>query len=198
MATRVGKPNDGRSRCRWCSADPLYIIYHDREWGVPLKDSQALFELLCLEGAQAGLSWLTILKKREGYRRAFAGFDPTKVAQMGSREIARLCKDPGIVRHRQKIEATISNARAYLTLEKRGIAFAGFIWQHAPAKPRRAGATSVVTTPESVALSRSLKGAGFRFVGPTTCYAFMQACGMVDDHEPGCWRAKRSAPRARG
>lgn len=178
---------DGRKRCQWCTGDPLYIRYHDEEWGVPLTDSRALFELLCLEGAQAGLSWWTILSKRENYRRAFHGFDPARMAAMGGRDVNRLLRDAGIVRHRQKIEAAIGNARAYLALEASGQRFSRFLWGFAPAEraPPRSGRT---TSPESEAMSRALKKAGFRFVGATTCYAFMQAAGMVDDHAGDCFR----------
>jgi len=177
-----------KRRCRWCTAEPLYTAYHDEEWGVPLKDSRALFELLCLEGAQAGLSWWTILQKREGYRRAFASFDPHRMAAMGKRDVNRLVLDPGIVRHRLKIEAAIGNARAYLALESQGHAFSEWIWQFAPARRRRAGAEVLTSSPESERMSKALKRAGFRFVGPTICYAYMQAAGLVDDHETGCWR----------
>ena len=179
---------DGRRRCAWCGTEPLYVRYHDEEWGVPLRESRALFELLCLEGAQAGLSWWTILQKRDGYRRAFAQFDPVRVARFGSAAVQRLSRDPGIVRHRQKIEATIANARAYLVLKEQGIDFADFVWRYAsPARAKRRRAP-VALTPQSTALGRALKKAGFAFVGPTICYAFMQASGMVDDHAAGCWR----------
>ena len=180
-----------KKRCHWCTAEPLYTAYHDEEWGVPLKDSRALFELLCLEGAQAGLSWWTILQKREGYRRAFAGFDPVRMAAMGKRDVNRLVVDPGIVRHRLKIEAAIGNARAYLELESQGHSFSDWIWQFAPARRRRGSAEVLTSSPESERMSKALKKAGFRFVGPTICYAYMQAAGMVDDHEPGCWRRGR-------
>ncbi len=189
---------DERPRCRWCTSHPVYIEYHDREWGVPERDSRALFELLCLEGAQAGLSWWTILSKRDRYREVFHGFDPARVAAFGEKDIARLLKDTGIVRHRGKIAAVIGNARAYLALEAGGTRFGDFIWSHAPSA-RGAATPGRSTSPESEALSRALKKHGFRFVGLTTCYAFMQAAGLVDDHEPRCWRrgaGVRSAPRA--
>ena len=179
---------DGRRRCSWCTADPLYQAYHDAEWGVPLHDSRALFELLCLEGAQAGLSWFTILKKREAYRRLFHGFDPKRMAAMGKRDVNRLVADPGIVRHRQKIEAAIGNARAYLALAEQGVEFSDWIWRFAPPKAQRRGPGGRTTSPESEALSKALKRAGFRFVGPTICYAYLQAAGLVDDHDPRCWR----------
>lgn len=187
---------DGYRRCSWCTQDPLYVAYHDTEWGVPLKDARALFELLCLEGAQAGLSWWTILKKREGYRRAFAGFDPVVIVTFGPADLERLIRDPGIVRHRQKIEATIGNARAFLDLTRGGIDFSDWIWQFAPKRrPRRTRA--VTQTPESEALSRALVQAGFRFVGPTICYAYMQAAGLVDDHDAQCWLRARASSGAR-
>ena len=163
---------------------------------MPLRDSRALFELLCLEGAQAGLSWWTILQKRDGYRRAFAGFDPARMARLGARDVARLVADPGIVRHRQKIEAAIGNARAYLALAEAGVEFSDFIWEFAPRRraPRTDGV--VTKTAESDAMSKALKRAGFKFVGSTICYAYMQAAGLVDDHQPGCWRrrTRRAAP----
>ena len=177
-----------RNRCRWCTADPLYVKYHDEEWGVPLHDSQTLFELLCLEGAQAGLSWWTVLQKREGYRRAFQGFNPDIMAVMTSADVDRLMQDKGIVRHRLKIEACVGNARAYLQLVKHLGPFHQWIWQFAP-PVRVTTLDSIPTqTAESLAMSKSLKRAGFRFVGPTICYAFMQAAGLVSDHEVGCWR----------
>lgn len=181
----------GRRRCHWCTSDPLYQAYHDTEWGVPLRDSRALFELLCLEGAQAGLSWLTILRKRDGYRRAFAKFEPSRVAAFTAADVKRLVGDPGIVRHRQKIEATISNARALLALEASGVDFVDWLWAFAPRPARRARARPPTRSAESEAMSKALKKAGFRFVGPTTCYAFMQASGMVDDHDPDCFRSRR-------
>jgi len=186
--TRTGAEPIDRKRCSWCTAHELYRSYHDEEWGVPLRDSRALYELLCLEGAQAGLSWWTILQKREAYRKAFRGFEPARVARMTAKDVDRLVQDPGIVRHRGKIEAVIGNARAYLALESQGVGFADWIWQHAPAKARHGGAAPVTTSPESEVLSKDLKRAGFRFVGPTICYAFMQAAGLVNDHQAGCWR----------
>jgi DNA-3-methyladenine glycosylase I len=178
-----------KTRCSWCLSDPLYIDYHDKEWGVPVHDDTRLFEMLMLEGAQAGLSWLTILKRREGYRRAFADFDAGKIVLFDARKIAALVKDPGIIRHRLKIEATVTNARAFLAVQKEFGRFDRYLWSFAPKK----GSTRrgrVTTTPEAEAMSRDLRKRGFRFVGPTICYAFMQAVGMVNDHAPDCFRAK--------
>jgi DNA-3-methyladenine glycosylase I len=178
-------------RC-WPTSDEGYIRYHDEEWGRPVRDDVRLFEKLCLEGFQAGLSWLTILRKREHFRRAFAGFEPAAVARFGPREVARLLGDPGIVRHRAKIEATIGNARAMEALLEAEGSLARFVWRHEPppaSRPRRltpAALARLTRTPESTALSRALRQRGFRFVGPTTVYAFMQAMGLVDDHLEGC------------
>ncbi len=180
-------------RCGWCGTDPLYVAYHDEEWGVPSHDDTHLFELLTLEGAQAGLSWLTILRKREGYRRAFAGFDLARVARFGKRDIERCLADAGIVRHRGKIESTVGNARAALAVQKEFGTLAKYLWSFVPegrpvvnrwASYRDAPAQ----TEYSRALSRDLLKRGFRFVGPTTCYAFMQAVGIVNDHETSCFR----------
>jgi DNA-3-methyladenine glycosylase I len=169
--------------------DPLYIAYHDLEWGRPVTDERGLFERLCLEGFQSGLSWLTILRKRENFRSAFAGFDPEAVAEFGSRDLARLLKDAGIVRHRGKIEAAIANARGTLALRADGSPLHELVWRHRPKRRKvpRSLADMAPTTPESTALSKELKRAGFRFVGPTTVYAAMQACGVVNDHLAGCF-----------
>lgn len=179
---------DGRTRCWWCGDDPRYMAYHDLEWGVPVHDETRLFEKLCLEGFQAGLSWLTILRKREAFRTGFAGFDPERVAAFDERDIDRLLGDVGIVRHRGKIEATIDNARAYQHLVTDVGSLDAFVWSFAPerhAAPR--GITDILsTTPEATAMSKELKRRGFRFVGPTTAYAFMQSMGLVDDHLVGC------------
>ncbi|MDF0601022.1 DNA-3-methyladenine glycosylase I [Psychromarinibacter sp. C21-152] len=178
-------------RCDWCGSEPIYVAYHDTEWGVPERDGRALWEKLILDGFQAGLSWLTILKKRENFRTAFAGFDPEVVATWGEPEVARLLSDPGIVRHRGKIEATIGNARAYLDIEARE-GFSDFLWTRAggaPVQNRFATMAEVpADTPVSKAISRDLKAAGFRFCGPTIVYAWMQACGMVNDHLVTCPR----------
>jgi DNA-3-methyladenine glycosylase I len=174
-------------RC-WQASDPLYNEYHDKEWGRPVVDERGLLERLCLEGFQSGLSWLTILRKRENFRRAFADFDAETVARFGERDVKRLLGDAGIVRHRGKIEATIANARGTLALREAGTPLNELIWSHRP-KPKAAVKTIwdlPSTTPESVALSKELKRAGFRFVGPTTVYAAMQACGVVNDHIAGC------------
>jgi DNA-3-methyladenine glycosylase I len=179
---------DGRARCWWCGADAGYVAYHDDEWGRPVRDETALYEKLCLEGFQAGLSWLTILRKRPAFRAAFCDFVPERVAAFDDGDVAGLLGDARIVRNRAKIEATITNARALLALHAAGGSLGELVWSHAPA-PRsrpRAAAEVAAVTPESRALSRALKANGFRFVGPTTVYALMQACGVVDDHIAGC------------
>ncbi len=182
-----------RSRCSWCGDDPLYVRYHDTEWGRPLRNDERLFEMLCLEGAQAGLSWITVLRKREGYRRAFAGFDPVKVARFGQKRRAALMQDAGIVRNRLKIAACVTNAKAYLELRKSEGSFARYLWGFAPAVHRRPRGPGDIraTTPESDAMSKDLRKRGFKFVGSTICYAFMQAVGIVDDHQVHCFVAKR-------
>jgi DNA-3-methyladenine glycosylase I len=175
-------------RC-WPATDPLYIAYHDEEWGRPVRDERGLYERLCLEGFQSGLSWLTILRKRENFRQAFADFDPDAVAQFGEREVKRLLADAGIVRHRGKIEATIANARGVLELREAGTPLQDLVWSFAPvgyATPQTT-ADWFAQTAESQALSKRLKTAGFRFVGPTTVWAAMQACGIVNDHLESCW-----------
>jgi DNA-3-methyladenine glycosylase I len=185
---------DGLWRCAWCGTDPLYVAYHDREWGVPLRDDPRLFEMLCLEGAQAGLSWITVLRKREHYRRAFAGFDAGKIARFTPARRARLMHDPGIVRNRLKIEAFVLNARAYLKLREQRESLADLVWGFAPRARRRPRYLDELpaATLESEALSRELKRRGFKFVGPTICYAFMQGVGIVDDHQRRCFRAARA------
>ncbi len=181
-----------RERCQWCGDDPLYVGYHDREWGVPVHDERKLFEFIVLEGAQAGLSWITILRKREAYRRAFAGFDPAAVAAFGEADVEALMRDAGIVRNRAKIAATIGNARAFLELQTRHGSFDRFIWDFVDGRPRtnhwRTMAEVPATTAESDALGKALKAAGFKFVGSTICYAHMQATGMVNDHLVTCFR----------
>jgi DNA-3-methyladenine glycosylase I len=181
------------SRCSWCGTDPLYVAYHDEEWGVPSHDDRHLFEMLVLEGAQAGLSWITILRKRASYRRAFAGFDPARVARFTSARVETLLADPGIVRNRLKVEGAIKNARAFLQVQRELGSFDRYIWQFvggAPRVNRPAHMREVpARTPESDAMSRDLKRRGFTFVGSTICYAFMQATGMVDDHVATCFRA---------
>ena len=181
------------TRC-WSTTDELYLAYHDDEWGRPVTDERGLLERLCLEGFQSGLSWLTILRKRENFRAAFAGFDPESVARFGARDVTRLLKDAGLVRHRGEIEAAIANARGTLTLREAGTPLEELVWRHRPQK-RRAAPKSfkdlAATTPESAALSKELKRAGFRFVGPTTVYAAMQACGIVNDHLATCFVRKQ-------
>jgi DNA-3-methyladenine glycosylase I len=181
---------DRVKRCSW-PASELDIAYHDKEWGVPVHDDRVLFEFLILEGAQAGLSWSTILKKRENYRRAFAGFDPKKVARFGAPQKKLLMKDEGIVRNRLKIESTITNARAFIAVQKEFGSFDRYVWGFVGGKPRqnaRKGRDIPASTAESDALSKDLKRRGFRFVGSTICYAFMQATGMVNDHLTTCYR----------
>ncbi|MCK0167604.1 DNA-3-methyladenine glycosylase I [Jannaschia sp. S6380] len=181
--------DDGMERCGWVGDDPLYRDYHDTEWGVPERDPRALWEQLMLEGFQAGLSWITILRKRDAFRAGFAGFDPEVVAGWDEREVQRLLSDPEIVRHRGKIEATIGNARAFLAMEAEG-GFSRFVWDHVDGVPQQGARASLAEvpaqTPVSLAMSKGLKRAGFRFCGPTTCYAFMQAAGLVNDHELRC------------
>ncbi len=190
-------PAEGPVRCAWCGTDPLYLSYHDREWGVPNRDERHLFEMLSLEGAQAGLSWLTILRKREGYRRAFAGFDPEAIARFGATDIARLLDDPGIVRNRLKVESTIGNARALLALREQGRDLPDLLWGFVDGEPRQNAWPSLqqvpASTPESDRMSRELKRLGFKFVGSTICYAFMQAVGMVNDHTQDCFRHRELA-----
>lgn len=181
-------PEDDRVRCGWVqSGSPLYLDYHDYEWGRPVRDPAALFERVSLEAFQSGLSWLVILRKRENFRRAFAEFDVEAVARFTDKDVARLLDDPGIVRNRAKIEATIANARATLDLDSTDLA--ELLWSFAPpSRPRPADLSAVpAVTPESTAMARELKRRGFRFVGPTTAYALMQATGMVDDHVQDCW-----------
>jgi DNA-3-methyladenine glycosylase I len=189
------------SRCRWPGSDPLYLDYHDREWGVPLRDGRALFEMLQLEGAQAGLSWITILRKRENYRRAFDGFDPVKIARYTPAKIAKLMADEGIVRNRLKIEGVVASAKAYLALEKEGISFSDFLWDFVGGKPivnrLKPGGPIPAETDVSRAMSKALKKRGFKFVGPTIVYAFMQATGMVNDHLVTCYRHPDFKKRAK-
>jgi DNA-3-methyladenine glycosylase I len=175
-------------RC-WSTTDPAYLAYHDEEWGRPVRDERGMYERLCLEGFQSGLSWLTILRKREAFRRAFAGFDPDAVARFGPRDVERLLGDASIVRHRGKIEAAIANAKATVALRAAGTPLPELVWSFAPAdhRPPRGDGDWLTSTPESAALSKELRKAGFRFVGPTTVYATMQACGVVNDHLAACW-----------
>ena len=179
-------------RCSWCGSDPLYVAYHDNEWGVPEHDDRKLFEMLILEGAQAGLSWLTILKKRDNYRQAFHQFDPEQIALYGDRDVARLMQDSGIVRNRLKIEATIRNARGFLQIRSEYDSFSEYLWAFVDSAPiinnRETLADIPAHTPESEKISKDLKKRGFNFVGPTICYAFMQAVGMINDHTTDCFR----------
>ena len=178
------------TRCSWCGDDPLYVAYHDEEWGVPVHDDRHLFEMLTLEGAQAGLSWITILRKREAYRKAFDRFDARKIAGYTSPKLRELMNDAGIVRNRLKIEGTVKNANAFLAVQKEFGSFDRFIWQFVGGAPivnqLKPGDSIAATTPESNAMSKALKKRGFTFVGSTICYAFMQATGMVNDHVVGC------------
>lgn len=178
--------SDGRPRCRWCAAAPEFESYHDREWGFPVADDTRLFEKLCLEGFQSGLSWRTILSKRENFRRAFEGFDFHRVARFGDRQVARLLQDEGIVRHRGKIEAVVNNAQCAVRLQAEQGSLAAYFWRFEvdPATAARPQTASV--SPESTALSKDLKKRGWKFVGPTTVYAFMQAMGLVNDHVASC------------
>ncbi|HEX4869734.1 MAG TPA: DNA-3-methyladenine glycosylase I [Moraxellaceae bacterium] len=179
-------------RCPWCGDDPLYVRYHDEEWGVPSRDDRHLFEMLCLEGQQAGLSWITVLRKREAYRRAFHGFDPRKVARMSDADIEVLLSDPGLIRHRGKLTAIRDNAIATLALQREAGSLADWLWGQAGGAPVenrwRSYRDAPAATPLSDRLAKELKKRGFRFVGSTTVYAFLQACGVVNDHEAGCFR----------
>ncbi|EMD9687831.1 DNA-3-methyladenine glycosylase I [Salmonella enterica] len=178
-------------RCDWVSQDPLYIAYHDNEWGVPETDSRKLFEMICLEGQQAGLSWITVLKKRENYRACFHQFDPVRIAAMQEEDVEHLLQNTGIIRHRGKIQAIISNARAWLAMEQNSESFADFVWSFVDGQPQITQAASLDEIPTSIpasdALAKALKKRGFKFVGTTICYSFMQACGLVNDHITGCF-----------
>jgi DNA-3-methyladenine glycosylase I len=178
-------------RCRW-ARDPLDIVYHDEEWGVPVRDDRVLFEFLILEGAQAGLSWTTILRKRDGYRRAFANFDPRRVAAFGAADKRRLLADEGIVRNRAKVDAAVDNARAFLAVQTEHGSFADYVWGFVDGRPLQVRRRSFRAIPAETEISRALSGdlrrRGFRFVGPTICYAFMQAVGLVNDHTVDCFR----------
>ena len=193
-----------KCRCEWCSSDPLYVAYHDNEWGVPVHDDHQLFEMLILEGAQAGLSWLTILRKRENYRRAFDDFDARKISRYGQKKMDELMSDAGIVRNRLKIEAAIWNAKAFLKIQGEFGTFDSYIWRFVGGSMRKNARRSLkeipATTPESDAMSKDLVSRGFRFAGSTICYAFMQAAGLVNDHIVDCYRYKevmRGTPSAR-
>jgi DNA-3-methyladenine glycosylase I len=185
--------NDGKERCGWCLSDPVYIRYHDIEWGVPVYDDNKLFEFLILEGAQAGLSWLTILKRREGYRKAFADFIPDRVARFDERDVQRLLNDQGIIRNKAKISAAISNAQQFLKIQEQYTSFTNYSWQFVGGKPivnRRSELSEIpATSRESDAFSKDLRQRGFKFVGSTIIYAHMQAVGMVNDHLASCFRS---------
>ena len=187
---------DGKERCRWCAAAPEFLAYHDTEWGFPVKNDQRLFEKLSLEGFQSGLSWWTILAKRENFRAAFCGFDLERVARFGARDVERLLKNEGIVRHRGKIEAVINNAKRARELVKAEGSLAEFIWRFEPDAKSLAEPQTASTSAESIALSKELKNRGWKFVGPTTVYAFMQAMGLINDHAEGCV-IRREVERAR-
>jgi DNA-3-methyladenine glycosylase I len=185
MSTTIAGP-DGRSRCRWCGAAPEFLDYHDTEWGFPVDDDHRLFEKLSLEGFQSGLSWRTILAKRENFRAAFHGFDFDRIARFTQRDVERLLKDEGIVRHRGKIEAVINNAQRAQELVKREGSLAAFVWRYEPDAAQLAEPQTASTSAESLALSKDLKKQGWKFVGPTTAYAFMQAVGLINDHVEDC------------
>lgn len=193
--------SDLRERCAWCGKDPLYVAYHDEEWGVPVKDDRTHFEFLTLESAQAGLSWITILRKRENYRAAFAGFDPELVARFTPRRIERLLGDPGIVRHRAKIEAAVNNARCFLEVVEKHGSFDAYSWKFVDGAPIASAWRTLRDVPprteHSDALARDLKERGFKFLGSTTVYAHMQACGLVNDHLTSCFRYGELARRSR-
>jgi DNA-3-methyladenine glycosylase I len=184
---------DGKLRCAWCSEDPLYVAYHDEEWGRPVHDDRHLFEMLCLEGAQAGLSWITVLRKRDGYRMAFDNFDPQRIARYDAAKRRRLLADPGIVRNKLKVNAFIENARAFLAMRDSNLPFSDYLWHFTGGEVVRHRPLYLSQIPPfnelSDAMSKDLKQRGFRFVGSTICYAFMQAVGIVDDHQRNCWVA---------
>ena len=186
---------DRKRRCGWVTEEPLYIRYHDEEWGRPVHEDRRLFEFLILEGAQAGLSWWTVLRKREAYRRAFDRFDPARVARFRAPRVAALLRDPGIIRNRAKVASAVENAKAFLEVQREHGSFDAFAWSFVGGKPIRRRPRTLkeipATTPESDAFSKALRARGFRFVGSTICYAFMQGCGLVDDHVQGCFLAKR-------
>jgi len=179
-----------KKRCAWAESDPLMMQYHDEEWGVPQFDSRELWEILMLEGFQAGLSWITVLRKREAFRKAFRGFDPKKVARFGEKDVTRMLEDPGIIRSRAKMEATIGGAQAFLQMEKQGQSFADWVWKMAGGQPIQNTGPLRATSPLAETFSKELKKKGFKFVGPVIVYAWMQAAGIVNDHGEECWRRK--------
>jgi DNA-3-methyladenine glycosylase I len=188
---------DGKLRCAWCPVDPVYVAYHDTEWGVPVRDDRILFEMLCLEGAQAGLSWSTVLHKRETYRKAFDDFDAKKIARYTAAKRRRLLQDPGIIRNRLKVDAFITNARAYLEIRSSSGSFSDYLWQFTNGRVVRRRPLYLggipVSTAHSDAMSKDLKQKGFKFVGTTICYAFMQAVGIVNEHQRYCWAAGKES-----
>ena len=190
---KARRHSDGKLRCAWCPEDPLYVAYHDQEWGRPVRDERRLFEMLCLEGAQAGLSWITVLRKRDSYRLAFDDFDPQKMARYDAAKRRRLLADPGIIRNKLKVNAFIENAKAFLEIKTAKLSFSDYIWQFTDGKVLRRRPLYLGQMPPfnefSDAMSKDLKIRGFRFVGSTICYAFMQAVGIVDDHQRNCWVA---------
>lgn len=188
MPQQIRTAGSGRIRCPWAESDPLLQDYHDLEWGVPQFDGRSLWEMLMLEGFQAGLAWITVLRKREAFRRAFRQFEPAKVARFGEKEIAKLLADPGIIRSRAKIGATIEGARVFLEMQKSGIEFSDWVWAFVDGKPIQNTGPVPVTTPLAAEISKELKRRGFKFVGPTIVYAWMQACGLVNDHAANCFR----------
>lgn len=194
-------PLTKKHRCSWCGDDILYCDYHDNEWGVPLYDERKLFEFLILEAAQAGLSWITVLRKRDNYRKAFDNFDPEKIARYTPAKIEKLMQNEGIIRNRLKIESAIRNAKAFLEMKKNGESFSDFVWSFVNHRPiqntLRGMQDAVASTPESDAMSKALKKKGFNFVGTTICYAYMQACGMVNDHFVDCHRHQACADAAK-
>lgn len=192
MSATVEGP-DGKPRCGWCAAAPEFFAYHDAEWGYPVGDDRRLFEKICLEGFQSGLSWRTILAKRENFRAAFKDFDFEKVARFGPRDVERLLKNDGIIRHRGKIEATLNNARCAREMVQQEGSLAAFFWSYEPDPKNLGKPQSVSTSPESIALSKELKKRGWKFVGPTTVYAFMQAMGLINDHAQGCVMRNKAA-----
>jgi len=191
---------DGKLRCAWCPPDPVYVAYHDTEWGVAVRADQPLFEMLCLEGAQAGLSWITVLRKRETYRQAFDNFDAEKIVRYGAAKRRRLLQDPGIIRNRLKVEAFIANAGAYLQIRSSPGSFSDYIWRFTNGKVLRRRPLYLGGIPQSTAhsdaMSKDLKQRGFKFVGSTICYAFMQAVGIVDEHQRYCWAAGKEIKNA--
>jgi len=200
MTDAVIKHEDGLRRCFWCGSDPLYVGYHDDEWGVPEYDSRALFEKLLLDGFQAGLSWITILRKRDAFRKAFGNFDPVIMARFDAKKLDSLMNDAGIVRNRAKIEASVSNAQAYLAIEEK-LPFSDYVWNFVDGRPvqnkLRSRGQIQAATPVAEKMSKDLKARGFRFCGPTIVYAFMQACGLVNDHMTRCHRHAAVAELAR-